>query len=76
MSQIWCVRSGAGRGFYHELVACVASPCRRRKRCDAYAALPLEQLAAAIAAAKRNGHTVCEEFPLFESAAVHSPGKR
>ena len=67
MHRIWCVKKGVDRGFYNELEACVACHCRYRKRCQPYAELPLEQLADANAAAKRHGHAVHEEFPLFEA---------
>ena len=68
MQRIWCVRRGESRGFYNDLIACVACDCRRRKRCAPYAALTAEQLAEANVAAKHHGHAVCEEMPLFEAA--------
>jgi hypothetical protein len=56
------------QGFHNDLIACVASKCRRRKRCNPYVSMPLEKIASANVAAKRNGHVVVENFPLFEVA--------
>jgi len=69
MSLIWCIKHGEGRGFRNELAACVACRCRRRKKCKAYAGLPLDRIAAAKAEAQKNGHSVDIELPLFEIAA-------
>ncbi|TLS77270.1 hypothetical protein FE236_03765 [Mariprofundus erugo] len=68
MALIWCTRRGVGRGFSNELAACVACECRRRKQCAPYAALTLDQIAAANSEAKSNGHAVYESMPLFEAA--------
>jgi len=67
MSRIWCFKHGKGRGFSNDLAACVACVCRHRKRCIPYAELSLEQIAQANAEAKRNGHEVVEDYPLFEA---------
>ncbi len=75
MSQIWCIRHGEARGFHNDLIACVASKCRRRKRCKPYVSMPLEQIVSANMAAKRNGHVVFEDFPLFEVALSRKGGQ-
>ncbi|ATX81058.1 hypothetical protein Ga0123462_0180 [Mariprofundus ferrinatatus] len=67
MGLIWCLKHGKGRGFKNELTACVACDCRHRKSCESYASMPLDQIVEANAEAKRNGHQVFEDFPLFES---------
>lgn len=68
MGLIWCLKHGQGRGFKNELAACVACECRHRKRCSSYAEVGLNEIAEANAEAKRNGHQVFEEFPLFEGS--------
>jgi hypothetical protein len=75
MSQIWCIRHGEARGFHNDLIACVACKCRRRKRCKAYACVQLEKIVSANVAAKRNGHAVFEDFPLFEMALSRKGGQ-
>ncbi len=75
MSQIWCIRHGEARGFHNDLIACVASKCRRRKRCKPYVSMPLEKIVSANMAAKRNGHVVFEDFPLFEVALSRKGGQ-
>ena len=67
MGLIWCVRRGIGKGFQNDLVACVACECRMRKRCKPYAALAMDEIVSANQKAKINGHSVHEEYPLFES---------
>jgi hypothetical protein len=68
LSYIWCIRKGKDRGFKNDLVACVACHCRQRKRCRAYAEAPFKMIVAANVEAGKNGHSVVESFPLFESA--------
>lgn len=69
MGQIWCIRHGSERGFRNDLEACVTCNCRMRKRCTPYSRVPLESLLAAKARARRNGHNVAVELPLFETSA-------
>lgn len=70
MSLIWCTRHGKDKGFQNQLAACVACHCRQRKACTTYAAIPLEKIVAAKADARKNGHTVDVELPLFEMTAA------
>jgi len=68
MNLIWCTRKGVGRGFKNDLAACVSCQCRQRKHCKPYAETSLEEIASANVEAKKNGHQVDMEFPLFESS--------
>jgi len=65
---IWCIRRGTDKGFQNDLVACVACDCRKRKRCKPYAELALDEIVAANRQAKTHGHSVSDDFPLFEAA--------
>jgi len=67
MSLIWCTRKGKAHGFMNELVACVACDCRRRKDCAPYLDISLPDIAQANLEAKKTGHQVSEDLPLFES---------
>jgi len=67
MNLIWCTKKGVAHGFQNELVACVACVCKRRKTCKPYAAVPLQEVAAANLESKKQGHAVAEDLPLFEA---------
>jgi len=70
MNLIWCTRHGEAKGFQNQLTACVACRCRHRKACKPYTEMPLEKIASAKSKARRDGHAVEVELPLFESTLL------